>query len=264
MDTLGAVLGPLLGYFFLRQHPGAFRQLYLLAFIPALLGVITLVLLVRERPRVPQLGSGRQGAPPSISHLFSPGYLRGLSPEYRRYLLIVGLFGLGNSSDAFLLLRAQGMGVGAAQLLLLYASFNCVEALLGYAAGSLSDRVGRRPLIATGYVVFAAVYLGFAVLNSPAAAWVLISVYGLYYTLTQGVQKALAADLTNPERRGSELGIFHMVVGLAALPASLIAGGLYTYVSKSAPFYVGALAATTAAVLLLLANPRRRPGSEGV
>jgi MFS family permease len=246
MDTTGAVLGPLLGYWFLHSFPGQFRWLYALAFIPALLGVLLLAFFVREQKAATAEDSVRK-APP----LPSWRSLSGLSPDYRRYLMIVGLFGIGNSSDAFLLLRAQDMGVNSAHLLLLYALFNTVEALLGYNAGRLSDRVGRRPLLACGYAVFALVYLGFALLHGPAAVWVLFTIYGLYYTLTQGTQKALAADLAHPERRGTEIGAFHFLVGLAALPASLIAGWLYSHVAPAAPFLVGACTAATATLLLL-------------
>ena len=250
MDTTGAVLGPLLGFWFLHHFPGQFRRLYALAFIPAVLGVVALLFLVREH--------GAQSKPTKDKKAplrFSGQLWRDLSPEYRRYLGIVMLFGLGNSSDAFLLLRAQSVGVGAENMLLLYALFYGVEAALGYTAGRFSDRVGRRPLIASGYAVFALVYLGFALLNSAAMVWVLFPIYGLYYTLTQGVQKALAADLAHPDRRGAELGAFHMLVGLSALPASLFAGWLYTHIAPSAPFYLGALTAGAAALLLLLSSP---------
>jgi MFS family permease len=182
--------------------------------------------------------------------------LRGLSPAYKRYLAVVLLFGLGNSSDAFLILRAeQDMGVTADRLLLLYALFNVVEAALGYAAGRHSDRVGRRPLLAAGWVVFAVVYLGFALLGGagPWAAVVLFLLYGAYATLTGGVQKAMAADFAHPDRRGAEMGVFHLLVGVAALPASLLAGVLFRNVSHAAPFYVGAATALLAALLL----PRR-------
>jgi MFS family permease len=243
LDTTGAVLGPLLGYLFLQRFPNQFRWLYLLAFIPALIGVLVLVLFVREQKKASAAEPAERKPLPRFT-------LAGLSPDYRRYLTIVGLFGLGNSSDAFLLLRAQGMGVAPAHMLLLYALFNVVEAVLAFSAGTLSDRVGRRPLIALGWGVFALVYLGFALLHSPAAAWILFTIYGLYYTLTQGTQKALAADLAHPERRGTEIGAFHMLVGLAALPASLLAGLLYSKVSPSAPFYLGAATAGAAALLL--------------
>lgn len=253
MDTTGAVLGPLVGWLFLRRYAESLthlRWLYFLAFIPAVLGVLTLLLFVKERGR----GDGAKpaaAAPPKFS-------LTGLSPAYRRYLLAVGVFGLGNSSDAFLLLRAQDQGITASHALLLYALFNVVEASLGWLAGRLGDRVGRRPLIALGWGVFALVYLGFALLSGPLAAWGLFVVYGLYYTLTQGTQKALAADLAHPDRRGAEIGAFQLVTGIAALPASLIAGWLYKNVAPAAPFYLGAAGAALAVLLLLAgATPRR-------
>lgn len=252
MDTTGAVLGPLLGFWFLHHFPGHFRWLYGLAFIPAFLGVVALLFFVRERGAAVTAGKSE---PPRLSLRL----LRDLSPEYRSYLMIVGLFGLGNSSDAFLLLRAQSVGVGADKMLLLYALFNVVEASLGYTAGGLSDKMGRRPLIAAGYAVFALVYLGFALVQNAAMMWVLFPLYGLYYTLTQGVQKALAADLSHPDRRGAELGAFHMLVGLAALPASLVAGWLYSHVAVQAPFYLGALTGGLASGLLLLSARKSRP-----
>ncbi len=247
MDTAGAVLGPLLGWAFLQAYPGALRPLYFLAFVPAALGVLTLALLVRE--------SAREVAPKNkTGALFS---LSGLSPGYKKYLLVVGIFAVGNSSDAFLLLRAQeGLGVAASQLLLLYAAFNVVEASLGYLAGRLSDRIGRRPLIAAGWLVFALVYLGFALASRAWHAWVLFLLYGFYYTLTQGSQKALAADLADPEKRGAQLGAFHFLVGLAALPASLLAGLLYR-LNPAAPFYLGATCALLSAVVLLSQRPEK-------
>ncbi|MEI7820781.1 MAG: MFS transporter [Verrucomicrobiota bacterium] len=249
MDTLGAVIGPLLGYLFLLRYPDQLRGLYLLAFIPGMLGVLVLGLFVRERKkaRTPrEVGEMGKRAP-----VFS---FKQISPEYRRYLLIVALFSFGNSSDAFLLLRAQGMGVEVRHMLLLYALFNVVEAVLGYWAGGLSDRVGRRPLVAAGYLVFAVVYFGFAIFHSAVAAWILFPIYGLHYTLTQGTQRALAADLAHPDRRGAEIGAFHMVVGLAALPASVFAGWLYSRVSPSSPFFLGSFTAAAAGVLLLLSH----------
>jgi len=254
MDTAGAVLGPLLGYWFLHAFPGQFRWLYALAFFPALVGVVLLAWFVREQSAA-KIGEDKVVKADGVVAkkaipLPSLQSLSGLSPAYRRYLAVVAIFGICNSSDAFLLLRAQDMGVGSAQLLLLYAVFNLVEAALGYRAGRLSDRVGRRPLLIGGYAVFALVYLGFAVLQGAAAVWLLFVIYGLYYTLTQGTQKALAADLAHPDRRGTEIGIFHFLVGVAALPASLIAGWLYSHVAPSAPFVVGACTATAAALLL--------------
>jgi len=243
MDTTGAVLGPLVGWLFLQRYASHLRWLYFVAFVPAVLGVLTLLFFVKEKGKTSEPAKPVV-APPKFA-------LSGLSPVYRRYLLAVGIFGLGNSSDAFLLLRAQDAGVSASRALLLYALFNVVEASLGWLAGRWGDRFGRRPLIALGWGVFALVYLGFALLRSPLAAWGLFVFYGLYYTFTQGTQKALAADLAHPDRRGAEMGVFHLLTGIAALPASLIAGWLYKNVSPAAPFYLGAVTALLAIVLLL-------------
>jgi MFS family permease len=287
MDTMGAVLGPLAGWLFLQRYPDHFRGLYLLAFVPAVVGVLVLALVVKERrvndrpstnddrpstneqrptPNAQRLDSPTDSpsSPPSLPHSHTstlppsqtPIRWAHLSAGYKRYLAIVALFGIGNSSDAFLLLRARDMGVAAEQILLLYAVFNIVEASLGYAAGRLSDRIGRHVLIAAGWLVFAFVYLGFAMMHGTGAVWLLFILYGFYYTLTQGVQKALATDLVHPERRGTEIGLFHMLVGIAALPASLFAGLLYNFVSPAAPFLVGAATACAAAVLLLLNRPK--------
>ncbi|MGC4045987.1 MAG: MFS transporter [Armatimonas sp.] len=239
MDTAGAVLGPLAGWVYLTFHPGALRPLYFLAFIPAALGVLVLALVVRETARE-SVGARRA--------LFT---LSGLSPTYRTYLAIAALFALGNSSDAFLLLRAQeGMHIAPSQLLLLYAVFNVVEASLGYFAGKLSDKIGRRPLIVTGWLVFALVYLGFAFATQTWHAWALFILYGFYYTLTKGVQKAYAADLVDPQQRGLQLGAFSFCVGVATLPASLVAGVLYHW-NPAASFVFGAATALLAVVLLL-------------
>ena len=244
LETIGEIVGPLAGFWLLWQFPENYRGVFAIAFIPALLSVLVLLALVKE----PQ--SPRQDVRSRPKFTF-----QGLSPSYRRFLLVVGLFGLGNSSDAFLLLRAQELGFASSQVLLLYAVFNMVEVSLGLAVGNLSDRVGRRPLLASGYLVFALVYLGFAIAPSAAAIWPLFMLYGLYSTLTRGVQKAFVADLVHPDRRGAEIGTFYLVVGLVALPASLVAGWLYTQVGVAAPFYLSAAIAAIAALLLRTVRP---------
>jgi len=256
MDTTGAVLGPLIGFCLLRyiwvSHPLAhFRSLYWIAFIPGAIGVLVLALMVHEKQRE------ADPAKP-IVRVPAPSFAQ-LSPSYRAYLLIVALFSIGNSSDTFLILRAQSptMRVPPESVLLLYALFNVVEATLAYSVGRLSDRMDRKRLIALGYGVFALVYLGFATMSGPAAAWGLFVLYGLYYTLTGGTQRALAADLANPDRRATEIGAFHMIVGIAALPASIVAGYLYA-LHPSAPFYLGAATSGAAALLIATLNLRKR------
>ena len=252
MDTTGAVVGPLLGAWFLARRHGSvadnLRGLFFFAGIFGVFAVLMILFGVREPKRE---------APPAAP---APGAVRLslrekwnlLAPEYRRFLWIALLFNLGNSSDAFLILRARSLGFGAQEILLLYAAFNVTEAVLGYSAGRLSDRVGRRPLIAAGYLIFAAVYLGLALATSKMQIVVLFLLYGGYYTLTQGTQRAFAADMANPAQRATQIGAYHTVVGVALLPASLLAGELFT-LNPAAPFALGAVTAVCAATLLLRA-----------
>lgn len=268
MDTTGAVLGPLLGIAFLLHFSaplrrflltilgrhltaltapglsGDLRRLFLFAGLPGLLAVLTLLLAVKEPRAKPGLPATPSAPPPLIPRW------RDLQPSYRRFLWAVLIFNIGNSSDAFLVLRARSIGFTAEGILWLYAAFNVVEAVLGYAAGSLSDRVGRKPLIVAGYLVFALVYLGFALAHSQAAVWALFLLYGGYYTLTQGVQRAFAADLADPAQRATQIGAYHTVVGVALLPASVIAGRLFDQ-NPAAPFAFGAVMAVLGAALLL-------------
>ena len=269
MDTTGAVLGPLIGAWFLSRRHGAagdnLRALFLFAGLFGLAAVAMICFGVREpgrresdasAPQIPVLPlapmpSAPVGLPvpaPALPHSLHQKWEL-LSPEYRRFLWIALLFNLGNSSDVFLILRARGLGFGAREILLLYAAFNVVEAVLGYSAGRLSDRVGRKPLIAAGYCVFAAVYLGFALASAKWAVVVLFLLYGGYYTLTQGTQRAFAADMADKNQRATQIGAYHTVVGIALLPASLIAGQLFQW-NPAAPFFLGAVTAAGAALLL--------------
>ena len=164
--------------------------------------------------------------------------------------MAVGLFGVANSSDAFLLIRAQDLGFEASQLFLLYLLFNGIELLLTYRLGNLSDRIGRRGLLSTGWLLFALVYAGFAFAHSQLQVAMLFAAYGLYQALTRGIQKSWVADLVNPEHRGTEIGTFYLVLGITALPASLIAGGLYVSVSHAAPFMLSAIMVLIAGFIL--------------
>ena len=270
MDTTGAVLGPLLGAWFLTHISPNLRHLFLFAGLPGLLAVLTLVFAVREgagargqgREKTgderQETGEATQNPKSQIQNPMRLPRWSELTPEYRRFLLVVLLFNLGNSSDTFLILRASGAGFGNVAILWLYAAFNGVEAVLGYSAGSLSDRVGRKPLIVCGYFIFALVYAGFALAGSKPAIVALFLLYGGYYTLTQGTQRAFAADLADPAQRATQIGAYHTVVGVALLPASVLAGWLFDR-NPAAPFAVGAVTALVSAFLLLLPNPRPLP-----
>jgi MFS family permease len=253
MDTLGAVGGPLLALLLLRLlAPGgkehAYRMIFLIAGIPAALAVLAIFIGVHERaPAAAPAGAVRLS-------------LSGFGRRFRLFLIVAAVFSIGNSSDIFLVLRARHLGMDAATLLLVYVIFNIVSALLSTPAGVLSDRIGRGRVLVIGYLVFAGVYLGFALVQTMAAVWALFLVYGVYSAATEGIQRAFAADLSPAHLRGTGLGIYHTVTGVALLPASVIAGLLWGGLPWAAgpadhparPFIYGAITAGLAAVLLLI------------
>lgn len=248
MDTIGAVLGPLIVFLlllpqFLSGRLSLPRETYQLIFfvaaVPAILGVLVLTIFVPERPRSAELKPL-----PKIT-------LGAFDRKFKFFLLAIVVFGLGNSSDAFLVLRARDLGLGVAEVLLIFVFFNAVGAALAMPSGIASDTLGRKPVIVVGLLIFAAVYAGFAVAESRLAVWGLFMVYGLYYALTEGVMRAYAADLAPTQLRGTALGAYWTFNGLAILPASVIAGLLWDYVSRAAPFWYGAGAAIMGAFLLV-------------
>ncbi|HEY4590527.1 MAG TPA: MFS transporter, partial [Thermoanaerobaculia bacterium] len=167
------------------------------------------------------------------------------------------LFTLGNSTDAFLLLRAGQLGVATSLIPILWALLNLVKALSNTPGGILSDRVGRKPLIAAGWLVYAAVYYLFGRANQTWHAWALFAIYGVYFGLTEGVEKALVADLVPQDRRGAAFGWYNLAIGIGALPASLLFGALWDRWGSATAFNFGALLALLAAVGVIFVVPRR-------
>jgi MFS family permease len=167
-------------------------------------------------------------------------------------MVIVGLFDLGNSSDAFLVLRAQERGLNVVQILAMLVTFNLVYTLISTPSGSLSDRIGRRKVIIGGWIAYAAIYLGFGLAGKGWQVWALYALYGVYYGLAYGTAKAMVADLVPVELRGTAYGTYNAVLGLIDLPASLIAGLLWQWASPAAPFYFGAAMALVAAVWMAM------------
>lgn len=244
MDHLGAVGGPALAFALLLILGDRLRTLFLLAAIPGILSVFILILQVRETP------VGGAVIPKAIADGWSP------DGQLTRFLLVVTLFTLGNSSDAFLLLRAQEVGIATAHLPLLWMFFSLVKAMTGLPGGILSDLRGRRGAIIAGWLVYALAYLGFGFADQPWHIWVLLGFYGLYFGLTEGGERALIADLVPQDRQASAFGLFHFCVGIAALPSSLLMGYLYQTVGAGPAFTVGAgLAGLSALLLLLLLRP---------
>ncbi|MBC7898123.1 MAG: MFS transporter [Cytophagaceae bacterium] len=246
-DHAGAVIGPLIAFALLQGFSLTIRQVFLLSAIPAALAVLVIIVAVKEVPRpVPRGGA-------------SAGVAAPLGRRFGAYLGVLVLFTLGNSTDAFLLLRAQEGGVAPQHLPLLWAFLHVVKSVTSTPGGSISDRIGRRPLIITGWAVYALVYLGFARATSVTHVWVLMGVYGVYYGLTEGAEKALVADLVPATARGRAFGWFNLAIGIAALPASLIFGWIWEARGSTTAFSFGAGCAAVAAVLLAVVVPRAMP-----
>jgi MFS family permease len=231
LDTLGSVAGPVAAYGLLRlwgDHPQRYQEVFLVAGAIAALPLVIIGLWVRERTAPIKKQSAS---------------LRAAKGPFGAFLGVTMVFTLGNSSDAFLILRAEEAGVSAATIPLVIALFNLVSALSAIPAGRLSDRIGRKPAISIGWAVYALTYLGFALTTSTWSIWLLYAFYGLYYAFAEGAGKALIAELVPDASRGAAYGLYNASVGVMALPASLIAGVLWHRVSSAAPFLFGAVMA---------------------
>jgi len=239
MDTVGAIVGPLLALSLLSFFRHNLRILFLIAFIPSVIGVLLVIALVREiRP-------SRQ------EHVKYAGW-KTLGAPFFMFLFISAVFAIGNSSDAFILLRAKDMGITLAHIILMYALFNLTYSLGAMPAGIVSDNIGPKKVLASGFLLFAAVYAFFGLISNSLWLWLLFPVYGFYMALTEGVGKAYIANLIPQERLGTAFGIYQVVVGLCAFGASLFAGILWTYLHSSAPFIFGSVMALLAAGLFLI------------
>ncbi len=247
MDHAGAVVGPLLAAALLSGPVPELRALFWWAAVPGIIAVLLIPLGVREE------APHRREASQQMLAAVPAGPLR-------RYLLILFVFTLANSSDAFLLLRASQLGVPRAGLPLIWVALHVVKMLSTLPGGMLSDRIGRRRVILLGWSVFAATYAGFAAATTAWHAWALFAFYGLFYGLTEGVERALMVDLAPVARRGGILGWYHFVIGLGALPASLLFGLIWKTYGSSAAFLLSAGLGLLAAVLLT--GLVRLPGRE--
>ena len=253
MDTSGAALGLVVAaavVFFLQKGTlelirGTYQWLVLIGIIPAVLALF-MFFFVREARK----GSSPQSQSECLRKS-AQDKKTGFDNRFKLFLGIMFLFTLGNSSDAFVILRAQNLGNCVLYILLMLVLFNIVYSTLSIPAGILSDTLGRRRIIVLGWLVYALTYLGFAVASASWHIWLLFAFYGVYYGLAEGVARAFVADLVPEDRRGTAYGLFHGVVGITLLPASVIAGWLWQVISPAAPFYFGAGLAFLAMVGLL-------------
>ena len=246
-DHAGAVAGPMVAFALLTWGGVSLRTVFLLAAIPAAAAMAALIFGVREERRQVEKADAR----PNLDR-------SGLDRRFWAYLGVLLLFTLGNSTDALLILRANDLGVSAAIIPVLWAVLHVVKSVSSTPGGILSDRLGRRPLIIGGWLIYAAVYLGFAFASATWHAWLLFIVYGLYFGMTEGVEKALVADLVPARVRGAAFGWYNLTIGLAALPASLLFGGLWQRYGAPAAFLTGAALALVAALGLMLVTSNQR------
>lgn len=255
-DHSGAVAGPLLASALLLMLDGDLRTVFGLALVPGLLTVMVVAWKVRETaPAGFSAGSARPASAPAVPRL------REMGPVLPRYLGVLVLFTLGNASDAFLLLRAAQAGVPVALIPLLWGALHVSKAAFSVWGGRWSDRVGARRAIVAGWLVYAAVYAGFAVVDAAWQVWALFIVYGLFFGLTEGPEKALVARLAPAGLRGSAFGAYHAAIGLAALPASIVFGVVWQAFGPEVAFAMGAVIALAAALLLPLALPGDAPAA---
>ncbi len=251
MDNAGALFGPLVAYALVGWLLLSVRSVFALAAIPAAITMIALLAFVKEE----SVGTAPKKEAP---HLLHKGAVPVPSP-LRAYYAILFLFYLGNSTDFFLLLRARDVGVAEASLPLLWALLNLVRSALGTWLGGLSDRVGRKRLIAFGWLAYAAVYFGFGLATQAWHIWALFAIYGLHSAATDGAERALVADLAPREIRGRAFGLYNFVVGIAALPASVGFGVVWQHVGHAAAFSIGAGLALLSTLLIFLITDKSRP-----
>jgi MFS family permease len=252
MDSAGAIAGPLLALAILAHF--SLRGVFWAAIVPGFLSVVVALLGIREtrsESSVQPLFNDQQ-KPGSEQETRRSWWKPGLPRPFYGVLAVVTLFSLGNSSDMFLVLRAQNVGIGVGYAPLLGLVFNITYTALSWPAGFLSDRLSRRSLVALGYLVFSGVYLVFATAPSTRWLWIAMAAYGLFYALTSPVLKALIADTVQEEFRGRAFGLFYFVTSIATLLASIVAGEMWKSIGASAPFYVSAAAALVAALLLVI------------
>jgi MFS family permease len=248
LDTFGSAVGPLILSVLLLifiQHsiqPSVYYRWLLIIAALVLLITIAVIKFGIKEPKKLKVETVNTKVP--------------LAKPFYYFTIIAGVFAIANSSDAFLILRSQNLGLGIIAIPLAYAVLNIIYGSLSLPAGIISDKIGRIPTIAIGWAVYGVCYLGFAFANSSWQVWPLFAFYGIYYAASEGVGRALIADVVGPEARGKAYGMYNMVIGLAALPAGIIAGLLWDRVGASTPFFFSAILAFIAVGLLVVFRKR--------
>ncbi|NJK87321.1 MAG: MFS transporter [Bacteroidales bacterium] len=238
MDNSGAIIGPLSAFILMSFFPLNYSNIFLIATIPAVLGVFTVAVFIKEA----------KGQKMRNRAWFC---FNQLPKKFYFFLFIVFVFTLGNSADALLLVKTAETGIESSYVPFVYMIFNAVSVLFAVPAGKLSDRIGREKLIILGYLIYAIVYFLFGRFNSIGIFILLFILYGIYSALTDGSQKSMVSDIVSKELKGTGFGLYHAVLGITLLPASLIAGRLYDKINSNAPFYFGSAMAFIASLFMI-------------
>jgi MFS family permease len=241
LDTMGAVVGPALAFFFLGIFSNNYRTVFWLSMIPGAVAVLLIIFFIAEKKKAFMSHSER----PKLT-------LKHFDWRFKFFIIIATLFAIGNSSDVFLILRAQQIGIPALMIPIVYLLFNLIYSISAIPAGIAADRFGRKRVILLGFMLFAVLYYGFAIAGNTTTIWVLFGFYGLFMGLTEGIQKAFLATIIPPDFKATAFGVYNTAVGLAMFPASLIGGWLWDHVSPSATFHYGAITAGFSAVLFIV------------
>ncbi|MFA5393080.1 MAG: MFS transporter [Candidatus Ratteibacteria bacterium] len=243
MDTAGATLGPLFTILLLRHFKDNLRPIFFLAFIPALLGILFLLFFVKEKKK-------------ETKRFIFTFRWRELDRSFKVFLLVSFVFALGNSSDVFLILRAKNLGLSTILTILAYVLYNLTYALFSFPAGIVSDRIGPKKVLVSGFLIFSVVYLFFGIATRSFFLWLLFPVYGIYMAFTEGIGKAYIAGLVPSAKAGTAFGFYQTVTGVCIFFASLLAGLLWTYVSPRSPFIFGSVTALTACIIFIVWEKR--------
>lgn len=255
LDTMGAVAGPALAFLLLGIFLNDYRKVFWLSMIPGIIAVFLIIFFIKEKKTKRESieeSSCKECKIPLNPPLAKLGRWGSFDWKFKYFVLIATLFAIGNSSDVFLILRAQQVGISTVMIPVVYLLFNLVYSISAIPAGIAADRFGKKRVILTGFILFTALYYGFAIAGDTATIWVLFGLYGLFMGLTEGIQKAFLATLIPADFKATAFGIYSTAVGIAMFPASLFGGWLWDNVSPSATFYFGAITATLSAVLFVI------------
>lgn len=241
MDTMGAVVGPALAFFLLGTFSDDYRKVFWVSMVPGVIAVLLIIFFITEKKKAAAIHADR----PKLT-------LKHFDWRFKFFVIIATLFAVGNSSDVFLILRAQQVGISTVMVPMVYLLFNLIYSLSSIPAGMAADKFGKKRVILLGFVLFAFLYFGFGAASGTKTIWVLFGLYGLFMGLTEGIQKAFLATIIPQDFKATAFGVYNTVVGLAMFPASLIGGWLWDHVSPSATFYFGAITASVSAILFIV------------